>query len=350
MPGPEGAFTGKSPIDNRVWMCYPYKGLLWVKPTFSGKRHELMIKKDTGSPAGLCTKRRDEMKRRKWIYPVLILLCLAAFYGYQTMDRLRTDTAAPEIRVSTEAVQVSVQDPQPALLQGVTAADAVDGDVTDSLVVEGIRLLDPDGTVSVTYAAFDSAGNVSKVQRELRYTDYTSPRFSLDKPLVFVQNSGFDVLNEIRAWDALDGDISHRIRATSLDDVSVAVQGTHDVQFRVTNSLGETVELVLPVEVNPAGSYQAELSLSDYLVYLEAGDDFEPESYLDRFTWNRETTSLKNGLPGHYSLRTTGEVDTWTPGVYSVAYQVTYTAANPSNPENSLRYTGYSKLIVVVEG
>lgn len=283
------------------------------------------------------------MKNRRWLYLALIAVCLAAFYGYRAVARLSTDTKAPEINVGTETLQVSVQDSRAVLLQGVTATDNSDGDVTSSLVVESVRLVDSNGTVSVSYAAFDKAGNVAKAERQVQYTDYESPRFSLSVPLVFAQNSSFDVLSVIEAEDMVDGSITHRIRATSLDSNSIITLGTHDVEFRVTNSQGDTAELVLPVEVYSSGSYQAQLSLTSYLIYLNVGDSFRAEDYLGEYTLGREVTSLRGGVPSGFILRTTGEVDTQTPGVYTVAYKV-------STSQAEQLYTGYSKLIVVVEG
>ena len=247
--------------------------------------------------------------------------------------------------MSEAPLQLSVEASHKDLLQGVTAKDQKDGDVTASLVVESVRLADSDGTVTVTYAAFDRAGNVTKATRQVQYTDYVSPRFSLRAPLVLAQNSSVDVLNLIRATDLFDGDISRNIRATSLEEISVSALGTHQVEFRVTSSLGDTVKLVLPVEVYAAGIYQASLNLTEYLIYLPAGADFDPKDYLDSFTMGMEETSLKQGVPANLSLKTTGTVDTKTPGVYSVGYTVTY----KQDSTGSRVYSGYSKLIVVVE-
>ena len=283
------------------------------------------------------------MKNKKWLYPGVIALSLAILFGYGFIDRIRTDSQAPEITISTGLLQVSAKDPDSALLQGVSAKDSVDGDVTDSLVVESIRLVDGSGKVSVCYAAFDAVGNVAKAQREVQYTDYQSPRFSLRSPLVYAQNSSFDVLDSIQATDMQEGDISHRIRTTPLDKVSVADLGTHDVEFRVTNSLGETVRLVLPVEIYPTGIYQARLNLTHYLIYVEQGASFNVTDYLREFIIDRDAISLKDGVPSDCSLKTSGTVDTSTPGVYSVAYRMTYGGEGHS-------VTGYSKLIVVVEG
>lgn len=289
------------------------------------------------------------MKKRKWLYLALIVVCLAVYFGYRAVDRISTDTEKPEININGE-LEISVQDPKSALLQGVSARDKRDGDVTDSLVVESVKLMDSDGTVQVTYAAFDEAGNVAKAEREVRYTDYESPKFTLTAPLTFAAGSSFDVLSIIQVEDMLDGNISHRIRATPLDDQSITAQGVHDVEFRVTNSMGETVELTLPVEVYASGAYEAKLTLTDYLIYLDVGSAFSVNSYLKDFTRSLETVSLRNGLPEDYSLKTTGTVDTSTPGVYSVSYKVTYTKVNEKDSSLNQSYTGYSKLIVVVEG
>ena len=290
------------------------------------------------------------MRKKEWPYVLLIALCLVVFFAYWIVNQISADTEAPKISVDTQQLEVSVQDDKSALLQGVTAVDNKDGDVTASLLVENIQLLDTDGTVAVTYAAFDRAGNVAKAQRQAQYTDYESPKFTLDAPLAFAQSSNFDVLSVIGAQDVIDGDIQHRIRATSLDTASISTPGNHKVQFRVTNSLGDTVEEVFPVEVYAAGTYEATLTLTDYLIRVPVGTNFRAEHYMDTFTVNHQTFSLKNVFPEEYSLSTSGRVDTDTPGVYSMGFTVTYTPKYEGNFQVGRKYTGYSKLIVVVEG
>ena len=290
------------------------------------------------------------MRNKKWPYLLMIALCLVVFVAYRAVNQIVADTEAPKIAVDSQQLEVSVQDNKSVLLQGVTAMDNRDGDVTASLLVENIRLLDTDGTVTVTYAAFDRAGNVAKAQRQVRYTDYESPKFTLSAPLVFAQGSNFDVLNVIGAQDVMDGNIQHRIRATSMDATSVSTLGSHEVQFQVTSSLGDTAKEVFPVEVYAAGTYEAALTLTEYLVYVPVGTTFLAENYLEEFTLSQKTISLKNGLPNGYSLRTSGRVNTNSPGVYSVGFTVTYTPENEGNTQMVRKYTGYSKLIVVVEG
>ena len=225
------------------------------------------------------------MKKRNWLLLLLIVLCLAVFFGYRKLDQLRTDTRAPQIHIDEQPLEVSVRDDKSALLAGVTASDNVDGDVTASLVVERVNLTDSDGSISVSYAAFDSAGNVAKAKREGRYTDYERPRFTLNAPLVYTVDHSFDVLSNVGAVDAIDGDIQHRVRATTKGTSSIMALGSHMVQFQVTNSLGDTVSETFPVEVISSGIYNAALELTDYLVYLPKDAQFYPAQYLKSFTW-----------------------------------------------------------------
>lgn len=282
------------------------------------------------------------MKKRQWIYVVLIALCCGAFVGYRMLDALRTDTKAPEITFSGP-LSISVSDGEEALFQGVSAKDDRDGDVTSSLVVESITMADPSQPGQVIYAAFDAAGNVTKAERELTYTDYVSPRFGLSAPLLYPSGSTFDVLARVHATDVLEGDISRRVRATAMSDTSIGNMGVHDVSFRVTNALGDTSEVVLPVEVYSMETYRASLTLTDYLVYLKVGSGFNARDYLYEFTLLDEDYYLRGTFPRELDLKISGNVDTNTPGVYAVSYTVT-------GELRETEYAGYSKLIVIVEG
>lgn len=287
------------------------------------------------------------MKKRTIYGLILIAACMGVFLGYRLWDRIRTDTTPPQIHFETEMPEILVSASREELLQSVTATDDRDGDVTASVVVEDIHMSDPaDKIATVTVAAFDHSGNVAKAQQEVICKDYRSPRFSLNHTLSFPSNASPNLLRYISAEDVLDGDLTQNIRATALSENGLSTVGIHDVEFRVSNSMGETVKLVLPVEIYDAGTYEAELTLSSYLAYLEPGDTFDARSYLREFSLYGETFSLRNGLSAGFELETSGKVDTDTPGIYTVDYTVTQTRG-----VSSVRsYSGYSKLFVIVEG
>lgn len=283
------------------------------------------------------------MNKKNWkLLTLLLVVCLGVLVGYRILADLRTDSKAPRIAISDNGIpEISVYETD-ALLAGVTATDDRDGDVTDSIVVEKIGGITDDGTVTVTYAAFDASGNVAKIHRTVRYTDYESPRFTLSKSLDFVYGTNLNVLEVVGAEDLLDGDIGYRVKAISLGSNSINSEGVHSVRFQVTNSLGDTVELVLPVEVHYSGRYNAQLNLTDYLVYLDAGRHFNPNAYLKEYIARGKATSLSAGIPEELTLKVEGQVDTATPGVYVVSYTVSSMAGNTL-------YDGHARLIVVVE-
>ena len=278
---------------------------------------------------------REKEKRSVLLFTAL---CCVAFAAYFVLSRQAVDHIAPEISFLSEEIEVSVGVTEAELLSGVTARDNRDGDATGSLLVEGISDLEPDHTAEVTYAAFDKAGNVAKAKRTLRYIDYESPRFTLSAPLVFRSGTSFNVLNYIGAVDAIDGALDDRIKATLVSrDSSITAEGVHLVEFRVTNSMDDTVYLTVPVEVYPSNAYNAAVELSENLVYLEKGSRLDPNSYLKALRVSGDLIDLKN-YGDRVSVTYSSDVSTGTPGTYSVAYTVKYG-----------NYTGYTRLIVVVE-
>lgn len=280
------------------------------------------------------------MKKRMRAWKVLLLtgLCCIGFAGYRLVSRQRVDHTPPEITVPPEELQISVRADQNALLDGVTAWDDRDGDVTAYLVVEGISAVVGDQRAEVTYAAFDQAGNVAKCRRTLHYTDYQSPRFTLSQPLVFRSGRSFDVFDYVGAEDTLDGSLNDRIKATLVaGETSISEVGIHMVKFRVTNSMGDTAYLTVPVEVYAAAEYNAALELTEPLVYLQKGDAFRAEDYLRTLKIGTREIVL-NGTPEGVKVEIDSDVNTQEPGCYSVSYTV-----------SSETWTGHTRLIVVVE-
>ena len=309
-------------------------------------------------------KRTVKRKQRMHIIFLPVLICGILTAVYAMLFVMTDDTKSPQIQIDQEILEVSVGADDAALLQGVSAKDNADGDVTDSLIVEKISSLAKDHTATVTYAAFDRSGNVAKASRTLKYMDYQSPKFSQNQSLTFSANSMQNILSFMGATDAIDGDISSRVKGTLLSNAnSLNEPGLYQVEFRVTNSMNETVYLTLPVEVYPAGTYNANVELSDYLIYVKTGTAFDPESYLEKVVVGTREYSLKNQGPTRQekirvyfnryvdpdsvsepnvrvvNVDMLSDVDTKTPGVYFVAYTVDCDGL----------YTGYARLNVVVE-
>ena len=284
------------------------------------------------------------MKKTKIILHIMTLaVAIASFFLFRAYMRVTTDSKPPVISVDEGVLELSVSDPESALLQGVSARDNRDGDVSHTILVESVTAINDEHIATVTYAAFDRSGNISKTQRKVHYTDYHSPRITLSHPACFAGESGQDMMDFVGAEDVLEGDIGRRVRATLVSNTgSLNKEGVHTVRLGVTNSLGDSVQLEIPIEIYPHGLYSAQLELKDYIIYLPKGSVFRAENYLDSFHYANKTISLTRSQPVDFSVKYTGTVQTNVPGVYSVSYTATYT-------DRSVDYTGHSVLIVVIE-
>lgn len=264
----------------------------------------------------------------------LVLLCCAAFAVYRCLSSRHIDREPPQITMEQDELSLSVGDPKERLLEGVRAQDVQDGDVTDSIVVESVQGLVSDKRFTVTYAAFDAAGNVSKAQRTVFYKDYTAPRFALSAPLIFREGTSLDVFAPLEAEDVFDGSLKDRIKGTLVSgETQIAQAGEYTVEFRVTNSLGDTAYLTAPVEVLPAEDGGAELTLSSYLTYLKKNAAFVPEYYVTGVSAGGQIISLDEA-----SVQITSNVDMTRAGTYWVDYAARYG-----------QKTARTRLLVVVE-
>ena len=286
---------------------------------------------------------------------ILLLFTLAAFAVFVFFNRAGVDSRGPEISVEGQLIEVSVKDGEDALLQGVTAHDSADGDVTDSLAVENISTFYSDGKRLVTYVAFDSDKHLARMTREMRYTDYERPKFVLDEPLIYLPGT---VNLKIKADDCLDGDISSAIKLVETDLVSTAQPGSYNVTFQVANSAGDVSSLKAEIEIMESAVSGAPIfTLNKYLDYIPTGSSFDAYSYIDsvRISGKEYNVALGEGnfnsddigedeeiVVGSNMIDVSGDVDTSTPGTYKVTYSMTLDRGH-----NDL-VSGHTTLYVVV--
>ena len=149
------------------------------------------------------------MRLLKIILVVILVVVTALYCVTAVAQKLNTHKEGPSITCGEEVLGISVQDSETALLSGLTASDAQDGDLTDALQISGIsKFTDPENaTANVTYLVFDSDGNVASCTRTVRYEDYVPPRFTLTDGLNYKSNDAIALLDRLHANDCIDGDI-----------------------------------------------------------------------------------------------------------------------------------------------
>lgn len=269
------------------------------------------------------------MKIIKILLIVLLVLVTALYCMTALNPRLSGRDSAPVITCDSPVLEVSVTDGTDTYLSGVTASDGQDGDISSNILIQGISKFISGNTARITYIVFDSDGNMASVSRQLCFTDYTPPRFEVLQPLQYVSGASIGLLDRLRVTDAIDGDITGNVRVSAL--TATAEAEIYSVDLQVTNSMGHTVRVTLPVVVTSGNASRPVVNLTEYLVYLNTGDHFTAGQYL-------QSATTAGGRDAAGDVVITGTVDTSTPGTYLVYYRCS----------DSLG-TGTAVLTVVVE-
>ena len=297
------------------------------------------------------------MRRLRTLSITLFIASLILFGINYYRKNIYEDKTGPVFQMEENLVQVSVKDDEKALLNGLIAKDAADGDVTDSVIVESISPFTGTGRRIVNYAAFDSDNHVTHAKRELVYTDYQASQFRLSKPLSFAMNAT-NLLDGITVEDCIDGDLTKSVKLMSDEDIDTSHVGEYSARLKVTNSAGGVSYLPVTIEIYDASVQyrRPQLKLTDNVVYIGKGDYFDEEEYLSSITINGTEYSMTDE-PGTYGARYSAQdetdntigfshvdiesdVDTDVSGYYEVKYTFDDTEENTG--------TGHARLYVVI--
>lgn len=258
-----------------------------------------------------------------------------------------SDPHGPEIQMDSKEIEVSIHAKEEQLLQGVTAADKKDGDVTDSLLVESQGMFISSGKRKIVIDAFDSNGNVTRAERVIKYSDYVSPRITLSGPLRAPISNINQLTEVITVEDCLEGNITDAVQLTPMrSSDTFSLPGDYRMKISVVNGVGDVVEVPVTVELyeNLEDSSKAKALLSDYLIYTKVGQEIDPSQYLEgvvvrnvEYRWDDEVTgTIIPYTRNQIDIENNVKID--TPGVYDVIYSIT---------ENS--FTTQIRMIVIVE-
>lgn len=163
--------------------------------------------------------------------------------------------AAPEFQGVNQNVTIELGeafDP----LDGVTATDREDGDLTENIVVDGWEAGDENiqGSTQVILSVTDSEGETTRVTITVTVVgDAPIPVIAGfdDDPVFFIGSGTYDPLAGVTATDTIDGDITDEI--VILGSYDLETPGTYTIRLRVTNSLGgrDTITIILTVRESP---------------------------------------------------------------------------------------------------
>ncbi|WP_242756104.1 immunoglobulin-like domain-containing protein [Lacticaseibacillus paracasei] len=192
------------------------------------------------------------------------------------------------------------------LMDGVSAHDVEDGDLTNKVVYANTVDINTEGTYQVTYQVADSAGHKTSATRDVVVTN--------DAPVIHVLGDNqtevghaFDLLQGVTADDYQDGDLTTEIKVAG--DVDTSKLGDYELIYTVIDKNGAVTTLKRSVTVFATAPT---LDVSKVPTELKVGDQFNPKA---------NVTAVSPY--GDVIVAVDGSVDTSKPGSYELAYTAT---------------------------
>ena len=244
----------------------------------------------------------------KKLIVIMIFLC-AVFTCVIVYTRQQTDGEGPEIVADDSDLTLYREDmTEPELLEGMSAIDEKEGDVSDKLTVESVYNVD-DSTVVVSYAAKDTDNNVTKFKRTLK----AEPEDEEDDPEEETEETSSD-----------SAESSEDSTGDEKDDNS------ENVSMTPTQTPAEDEAEVLKeeqeAEAEAMPSQNPRIFLTDYLVTLSVGATWNPLDYVSEITDDADDTFAL-----WRKIQVADEVNTSAAGTYECTYYVIDSQGNISN-------------------
>lgn len=259
-----------------------------------------------------------------------LVLAVALFAFANVRERMNKDETLPTITADSDTIDIPCEYTADQLLAGVTASDAKDGDLTGQILVGNFtRFIDP-GVCDLSYIVFDSSEHMATLTRRVHFTDYHSPRFALAEPLVFAESTtnNTEVRALFSASDMLDGDLTDWITYVETN-AAYNNPGDYTIRMEVRNSFGDTASYAFPIHIYERNTQDFTIDLTDPLVYVEQGGSFDPLEYVE------SVTDLSGNKYDLSLLQVSSTVDTATPGIYEVHFEIGGSAAAEDTEQQS---------------
>lgn len=187
--------------------------------------------------------KKIKIKLVRFVVMMLVLLLIFGLFGFYYYNKeIKVRINYPIIEFDDNYKEtISVRSTEEDLLEYVTAIDVEDGDISNDIIVEQMSNLIEGDRREVVYAVCDSDNNVTKVTREITYSDYTPPVIeAIDEESIITERKYAEVLSCFKATDVIDGDISNKLKIVSIDTSKGTLnRGVFPVILTVTNSCGD---------------------------------------------------------------------------------------------------------------
>ncbi len=238
-------------------------------------------------------------------------------YNYKVTNENQTLNTPPVINASNKKI---VQGTKIDLLDGVTAKDEEDGDLTVKITVEGTVDIDKPGTYEITYKVVDSKNEKTFKKITITVTENKKPEIIAEDKTVTV-NTKFDTLKDVSAKDEEDGNLTDKIEVIE-NTVDMSKVGEYQITYKVVDSYNQ--EVTKTIKVSVVKDQDPVINASDKTIYLnDAFDELK----------NVTATDMEDGDLTKEIKVIENTVNTKELGEYIVIYQVTDSAKNTITKE-----------------
>ena len=242
--------------------------------------------------------------------------------GNAAVEMVRTvvvkDGMAPQVKL-LGAEKVVLELGQEYQDKGAEAVDALDGDVTASVLIKSSVDLGKPGLYEVSYTAQDQSGNVSKpLIRLVKIEDTTAPSIVLNGESVVQVEAGAQYVDAGAVVnDPAVGDITPRLKVNN--PVNVEILGEYVVTFTASDSSGNRADTVTRSVVVQDTTGPVIILKGGVKLAIEAGSKFVDPG-----------ASALDGLDGDLTgkINVVGLVDTGKYGEYELSYAVADSSGN----------------------
>lgn len=192
------------------------------------------------------------MKRLFHIFIMLITIFALSACTDQTEIK---DLVPPNITVTKEFTY-TIGDPVPDFLDGVQALDSVDGDLSDSIIVDDTDIdYETSGIYNLRYIVSDLSGNKATKTVQVIVIDSNQEIDTIPPVIIGASHMTYyigdpepDFLINLSAYDNIEGNITSRISVES-SRVKYDTEGDYPVTYTVTDSSGNTFSITINITV-----------------------------------------------------------------------------------------------------
>jgi hypothetical protein len=237
----------------------------------------------------------------------------------QVAERVRdvrvVDTRPPTLTVAGTSTPVMECSRDAFIALGATATDLCAGDISHRITISGTEIIVAPGTYPITYNVTDPAGNAApSITRNVTVQDTRAPVVTIMGQADMTLECNVDTYTELgaTAYDACQGDMTSQLNIYG-NGANTSAVGTYSIQYGVWDSAGNTTMALRTVRVVDRLAPTLTM-VGPSTVQHECASG----PYVDR----RPTAFDVCYGDLSSSVTTTGSVNAWGRGTYTLTYNV----------------------------